>query len=121
MLPRIVLLVLQIAIAWIGGAWIAVPIIRALGIGRDFTIFVYAVVYAVLVWLVGLAGSAVLKGLRGPSTATLVFSLVLALVVAGLMQIDPVRLAVASVISAQQVPLLYYPLLGAVLGYVMKR
>ncbi len=121
MLPRIVLLVLQIAIAWIGGSWIAVPIIRALGTGREYSILIYAAVYALLVWLVGLAGSSVLKGLRGPSMGTLAVSLLLALVVAGLTLIPAVREAVTSVISTQNVSIFYYPLLGAVVGYLIKR
>lgn len=121
MLPRIVLLVLQIAVAWFGAAYIAEPIIRAIGAGRDYGSLVYAVVYALLVWIVGLGGSAVLKGLRSPSAGTLGFSLVLALAIAIVMLVPDLARAITGVISSQTVPVSSYPLIGALIGYLVKR
>lgn len=121
MLPRIVLVMLQFLIAWFGASYIAEPIIRSLGLGRDYGTLVYAVVYAIIVWLVGLGGSAVLKGLPSPSTGTLGFSLVLALAVAGVMLVPDLARAITGVISPQTVPPSAYPLLGALFGYFIKR
>jgi len=121
MLPRIVLLVLQIVIAWLGASFIAEPIIRSLGLGRDYGTLVYAVVYGVIVWLVGLGGSAVLKGLSSPSTGTLGFAVLLAVAVAAVLLVPDVTRAITGVISPQSVPPSAYPLLGAVFGYMIKR
>ena len=65
MLPRLVLLALQLI-----AAWFAAPIIVRYipGMGR-LELFVYAVVFAVLVWLVGVIGSQVLKETAMPSSA----------------------------------------------------
>lgn len=119
MLPRIVLIALQIGIALLVGGWIAEPIIRAVGAGRDYGALVYAFVYAVIVWLVGLAGAGVLKGLRSPSAATFAVSVVLALVLAVLTLIPGLRETMTNIVSQQALP--YVPLVGALAGYLVTR
>ena len=80
MLPRIVLLLVQIAAAWFIGNWIKDFVPSPLG--RLYDPLVYAVIYAVIVMVVGFAGSLVLKGLRVPTAATFFVSLALALLLA---------------------------------------
>ena len=79
MLSRLILLALQLVIAWFGAPYIVryIP-----GMGR-MEIFVYAAVFAVIVWIVGLVLSQVLRDMGQPSSATLVSALVLALIARG--------------------------------------
>ena len=82
------MLLLQFVIAWIAAPYIVryIP-----GMGR-FQLFVYAAVFAVLVWIVGLVLSQVLRETGQPSSATLVASLVVALIGAALVTWLPVLL-----------------------------
>ena len=66
-------------------AWIAAPyVVRYIpGMGR-LEIFVYAAVFAVLVWIVGLVLSQVLRDTGMPSSGTLVSALVVALIAAAI-------------------------------------
>jgi hypothetical protein len=116
MLSRLILLVLQAIIAW----FLAPPIVRYIpGLG-GLQLFVYAVVFAVLVWVVGLVLSQVLREIGMPSSATLVGALILALVGAALVTWLPAF--VPDVRSAMRtIPDLAYPLIGALLGYHIKR
>ena len=117
MLPRIILTIVQLAIGWTLGAQIRgmVPI----NVGA-LDIFLTAVVLAVLVWLTGQLGALVLKDTPPPSTATLTACLVLALAGAALTLVPPVTQAVSSVLKGG-VPLRGYPLIGAVIGYLLRR
>lgn len=121
MLPRIVLFVLQLLVAWACADWIVGPATRSLGISRDYHVLAYAVVYAVMVWLVGLAGGAVLKEVRPPSTGTLVMCLILAIAFAVVTLVPQLRDAIEGVIPALRGSRNYYPLAGAMLGYFLKR
>ena len=65
MLSRLILLALQLVVAWFGAPYIVryIP-----GMGR-MEIFVYAAVFAVIVWIVGLVLSQVLRDTGQPSSA----------------------------------------------------
>jgi hypothetical protein len=116
MLSRLILLVLQAIVAWVA----APPIIRYIpGLG-GLQLLVYAVVFAVLVWVVGLVLSQVLRDAGMPSSATLVASLVLALIAAAIYTWLPIVVPEAkSVMLNLQEKV--YPLLGALIGYHIKR
>jgi len=76
MLSKLILLALQAIVAWVA----APPIVRYIpGLG-GLQYLVYAVIFAVLVWVVGLVLSQVLREAGMPSSATLVAALILALV-----------------------------------------
>ncbi len=115
MLGRLVLVLLQLAIGWFAG-----PIIMAKipGFG-DLNIFIYAIVFAIITWLIGMLGGLVLKDVARPSPATLTFALVGGLIGAGLTMVPQITEAIAGVIKG--VPLRAYPLIGAVIGYALKR
>src|SRR5262249_46085213 len=116
MLTRLILLLLQAIVAWVA----APPIVRYIpGLG-GLQLFVYAAVFAVLVWVVGLVLSQVLRGEGTPSSATLVAALILGLIGAALVTWLPAF--VPDVRGAMHtIPDLAYPLIGALLGYHIKR
>ena len=123
MLPRIVLFFLQLLVAWYTADLFAMPIVRGLGLTRTYDVLVYAVVLALLVMIVGWAGSLVLKDLTQPSGATLLVCLALALLLAGLTLIPQAQQALESAVPAFRDPnnRRFIPLLGALVGYLVKR
>jgi hypothetical protein len=110
-----VLFLVQLAVGYFGGHAI---IAKIPSFGR-LDMFIYAVVFALLVWLIGFIGSVVLKDVAQPSPATLTVALIGALIGAGLTFVPQVTNAVSGVIRG--VPPLAYPLIGAVLGYAIRR
>jgi uncharacterized membrane protein YeaQ/YmgE (transglycosylase-associated protein family) len=116
MLARLILLALQLAIAWFAGPEI-VRYIPSLG---GLQLFVFAVVFAVVVWVVGLLLAQVLRDTPTPSSSTLVTSLVVALIGAALVLWLPAFFPQLGR-PMGQLPALAYPLIGAVLGYHMRR
>lgn len=116
MLSRLILLAVQLAVAWFA----APEIMRYLPRFGNLQLFVYAAVFAVLVWLVGLVLSQVLKETGMPSSATLVTCLIVALIGAALITFLP---AVVPDVGRllPRIDERLYPLLGAVLGYHLKR
>ena len=113
MFGRLVLILLQLAGAWFGGHYIG----KFIPLSGDFQIFVLAITFAILVWLIGVIGAEVLKDVGRPSSATLTWALIGALIGAALVAFGPMLLA--------QIPLkfnyLYLPLVLAVAGYSLKR
>jgi len=116
MLSRLVLLLLQLVVAWVAAPYIVryIP-----GLGR-FQLFVYAAVFAVLVWIVGLVLSQVLRGTGRPSSATLIAALVVALIGAALVTWLPALVPDLRA-SMRAIPDLAYPLIGALIGYHVRR
>lgn len=116
MLARLILLLVQLGVGWFG----APPILRYLPkFGASVDIFVFAVVVALLVTLVGFVGSLVLQGVGTPTTGTLTASLIFALIFAALTFMEPVTAFVANLTPGIRREV--YPLVGAVLGYFIKR
>lgn len=118
MLGRLILIVFQVAVAW--RLMSEFPrVLKYIPFPSNTQIFGYAVLFALTVWLVGVLGALVLKDVAKPSPATLVFAIVGALAFAALALIPDVRIAVERVIPA--IKTLFYPLIGAVIGYAIKR
>jgi hypothetical protein len=76
-------------------------------------------VFAIIVWLLGFIGSVVLKDVGQPSPATLTVALVGALIGAGLTLIPEVTSAVGRIVP--RVTKEAFPLIGAVIGYMIKK
>jgi hypothetical protein len=112
MLGRLVLVLLQISIAW----YLAPHIAHKIPVKGDPALFVLAALFALISYFVGLLGAEVLKEVGRPSAGALTWSLVAALIGAGLLLVPQIW---------QAVPLkfdrLFIPLAGAVLGYHLKR
>jgi len=116
MLSRLILLVVQLVAAWFAAPYI-VRYIPGLG---AFQLFVFAVVFAVLVWVVGLVLAQVLRDTGQPSSGTLVACLVVALIGAAIITFLP-GLVPDFAGTLRRLPTLAYPLIGAVIGYHIKR
>jgi len=120
MLPHLILIVLQVL-----GARYGAPIVKGhippLGRpgGYDIDIFVLAIIIAVIVFVVGFVGSIVLKGVRTPGAGALTLAVVLALIGAALSMVP----VVTETVGRAGLPLdrLWWPLLGAMIGYFIKR
>jgi hypothetical protein len=119
MLPRIVLLLVQAVAAW----FLADPIKAALPtvLGRQHDIFVYALIFAVVITVVGFAGALVLKGLRVPSAGTFVASLVLAAILAAITLSSQINGPIQEALPLLRGNAKLYPLVGALVGYMLKR
>jgi hypothetical protein len=120
MLGYIILILLQIA-----GAWFITPKLRGIvpsippfG-GYNVEIFVWALLVAVIVFLIGFVGSILLKGVRTPGVGTLTLAIFLALIFAALTFVTPVTQAVGQFVPALQTQ--WWPIVGAVLGYLIRR
>lgn len=116
MLSRLILLALQAIAAWLAAPHIARYLPK---IGQN-DLFVYAAIFAVIVWVVGLVMSQVLKETGMPSSATLVAALVVALIAAAVYTWLPVFVPEAKRMLANLQDKAY-PLIGALIGYHFRR
>ena len=114
MIGYIVLVLLQFAAAFLG----APQVLAKIPVSGDPRIFVQAVIYALIVWAVGLLGSFVLKDVRMPSTAALGTALAGALIGATIMLVQPAMSTLQSIIKFPQQ---YLPIGLAILGYMLRR
>jgi hypothetical protein len=112
MVSRIILALVQLVVGWFGAPHI-VRYVPNLGV---LQLFVYAVAFAVLVWIVGLVLSQGLKDIWMPSISTLAATLVGALIGAALIMLLP-EVAPGLLRLLPSIPPLAFPLVGAILGY----
>lgn len=117
MLPRIVLTLAQLGIGWAYAGPVRGLLPISLG---PLDIFLLAVIMAVLVWLLGHLGGLVLRDTPTPSAATLTACLVLAVAGAALTLIPQVQHTLSALLKGG-VPTRAYPLVGAVIGYLVRR
>jgi small-conductance mechanosensitive channel len=116
MLSRLILLALQAIAAWFA----ADHVLRYLPRVGVSDLYLRAVVFAVIVWLVGLVMSQVLRETAMPSSATLVAALVVALVAAAIYLWLPTLVPDAKRFMAN-LQANAYPLIGALIGYHIRR
>lgn len=112
MLGRLILILLQVIIAWFAAPKIAAYV----HLGGELDLFLFAIICAVLVFLIGVVGALVLKEVGSPGSATLTWSLVLALIAAAIAIWGPLLLPAIS-----RIPDAALILAGAVIGYHAKR
>jgi hypothetical protein len=116
MLGRLILLLLQIAVGWFGTN----AIMGHIPVGGVLEIFVFAVVAAIIVFLIGVIAALVIKDIGSPSSRTLTWSLLFALIAAALWQFGP-QLPLLSEVPWGKIPAAYAVLGGAILGYSLRR
>lgn len=114
MLGRLVLLLLQI----VGGYVIGNIAMGYIPIRGDLSLFVYAVVASVIVFLIGVVAAQIIKDVATPSGSALSSSLILALVFALIWTFVP---PLVPDIPWNKVPDRWAVLIAAVLGYFAKR
>lgn len=112
MIGYLLLVVLQFISAFFG----APMVLRYIPVTGDPKVFVHALVFAVIVWIVGLLGSFALKDVRMPTTHTLASAMIGAVIGAGLMFVPQLLAAIPF-----KFPPLYLPLVGAIIGYMARR
>ena len=120
MLTHLILIVLQL----LGAVYIAPAIksyIPTLGrySGYDLDIFIWAILFAVIIFVIGFVGSILLKGIRTPGPGALTLALVLAIIIAALTLVPQVPWAAAD--AGLRIAVLWWPLVGAMVGYFIKR
>ena len=113
MLSYLILIAVQFACAFLG----APQILAHIPVSGDARTFVHAAIFAVIVWLVGLIASHILKDVRQPSSSSLALALILALAGAAVIVFAPTLLNAIPL----KFPPLYVPLVGALLGYLIRR
>ncbi len=116
MLGRLVLLLLQIVIGWYGATFL----MGMINVPGTFQLYVFAIVCAIVVFLIGVIAAQVLKDVGTPSGHTLSWSLALALIAALLWNFGP-TLPLLKEIPWSKIPAQYAVLAGALLGYHIKK
>src|SRR5262245_35684534 len=113
MLGRLILLLLQISVGWFGTTAIMDQIAF-----REFRLIIFAIVAAIVVFLIGVLAAQVIKEVGMPSSSTFSWAVIVALVAAILWMLGPEYL---SDIPWRRVRAEYAVFAGAILGYMIKR
>lgn len=113
MLGRLILVLLQLVVGW----FVSNALMGLIKFG-DFRLFIFAVIAAIVVFLIGVLGSMILRGVGQPGSATLSMSLIFALIAALLWTFGP---QILSSIPWGTVKANAAVLVAAVLGYLVKR
>jgi hypothetical protein len=116
MISRLALIAVQLVVGWFAGQQV-LPYLPNLD---RLNIFLAAVVFAVIVWVIGLVAGLALKDVATPSPQTLIFALASGVIFALITLVPEAEKAIVSVVG-HQVPHLLYPLIGTVVGYAVQR
>ena len=109
MLGRLVLILLQLGGGWFGSQ----ALLKQVGLSGDIRLAAYVIIVAIVVWLIGVLGAEVLKDVARPSGAALAVALVCAAIAAAITFVPGIK--IPGNLSV------YLPLVGAVIGYQLKR
>lgn len=113
MLGRLILVLVQLIVGWY-----ASHALMTLVKFNDFRLYIFAVIAAVVVFLIGVLGSLILRGVGQPGSATLSMSLIFALVAALLWSFGP---ELVGSLPWGKVKPTAAVMVAAVLGYLVKR
>jgi uncharacterized YccA/Bax inhibitor family protein len=116
MLGRLVLLLLQIVVGWFAANYL----MGLINVPGTFALYVFAIVCAIVVFLIGVIGAQVLKDVWTPSGHTLSWALAFALIAALLWSFGP-TLPLLEQVPWGKIPAKYAVLAGAILGYTIKK
>jgi hypothetical protein len=112
MLGQIILVAVQFATALL----CAPLLLKLIPISGDLKTLVHAAAFGLIVWVVGLVGSFALKDVSLPSSRTLGTALIGALIGAALLFVPGLVAAIPLKFDR-----LYLPLIGAIVGYMIRR
>lgn len=114
MLGRLILILLQVIITWFAAPIVAgyVPVPGA------FSLFLFAIIAAIIVFLVGVLAAQVLRDVGQPGTVKLTWALVFALIAAAVVALGPTLLPH---VPWGRVSPRALVVAAAVLGYFIKR
>jgi hypothetical protein len=114
MLGRLILIALQVVVAWGGG-----PFLRQyIPVSGAFDLFVWAAIFAVIAYIVGIIAALIIKDVASPSPAALTTSVVVALLAAAFAKYG---LAYVPQIPGNTISQRGIVLAGAILGYMIRR
>lgn len=113
MLGRLILILAQLIIGWY-----ASNALMSLIKFNDFRLYIFAIIAAIVVFLIGVLGALVLQGVGRPGSATLSMTLVFALIAALLWSFGP---QILPTLPWGSVKAQVAVLVAAVLGYLVKR
>ncbi len=116
MAARILLIVIQLLVAWFAAPQI-MKFVPHLGV---LNTFILAFVFAILVWVIGVVFGTFLKDVGQPSPSALVVSFGLAVVMAALVLMPAFENVILNT-PAKDLPRDAFLLIGAVLGCTIKR
>ncbi len=111
MLGKIVLILVQLGGGWAIGHWLA----GYVAVGDAYLqLVIYVLVFSVAVWLIGLIGGEVIKGVDKPKPSALGWAVAISAIFTGLSFIPQL----VGILPFQTI---YLPLIGAVVGYHVSR
>ncbi len=116
MLGRLVLLLLQIVLGWFGSQAL-MKFVQG-SVPGSLELYVFAVIAAIVVYLIGVISAQILKDVWTPSGHTLSWALGLALIAALLWSFGP---QLVPQVPWGKIPAKYAVLAGAILGYMAKK
>lgn len=113
MLGRLILVLAQLIVGW----YASHALMTLIKIG-NFKLYIFAVIAAIVVFLIGVLGSLILRGVGQPGSATLTMTLIFALIAAALWSFGPSMLGSLPWSSVKPQAAV---MVAAVLGYLVKR
>lgn len=116
MLSRLALIAVQLVAGWFIGR----EIMQYLPDLDRLNVFLAALVFAVIVWIIGLIAGIALKDVTRPSPQTLIFALATGVIFTVITLVPDAESAIVSVVG-RDIPQLLYPLIGTVVGYAVQR
>ncbi len=116
MISRLALIAVQLVVGWFVGR----QVMQFLPDLDQLNVFLAALVFAAIVWVVGIFAGIVLKDVASPSPQTLIFSIATGVIFTVITLVPDAERAIVSVVG-QDVPQLFYPLIGSVVGYAIQR
>jgi hypothetical protein len=113
MLGRLVVLLMQVTVGWFATNSLMTQIKFA-----EFRLFLFAVIAAIVVYLVGVLAAQIIKDVGAPSSQTLTLALLFSLAAAALATWGP---AIVPSLPLKQLPDRTLVMAGAILGYMLKK
>ncbi len=113
MLGRLILILVQVVVGWLASN----ALMSIIKIG-DFRLYIFAIVAAVVVFLIGVLGAMILRGVGQPGSSALTMSVIFALIAAALWSFGP---SMIDGVPWNRVNAKVAVFVAALLGYLVRR